>query len=221
LELAYQDIKDAFNAFNAKRGTDRPFILAGHSQGSMLLIRLLNDLAGSSLLEKLVVAYLPGSTISEEQLQRFGLEPCTEFDQLHCVAAWNARGPAYQEGKLEMVRDRATTRLCTNPISWRAGRGSRDRVAVFLETADHSPLAGVVETECQEGTLVVFKHPKLPRDWMSWLLDRALGEGNLHPVEYQLFWLNRGFRDLRSLPISSVNPFQGSEKGGSVSLHAD
>jgi hypothetical protein len=30
----------------------------------------------------------------------------------------------------------------------------------------------------------------LPRDFMSRLLDHTMGEGNHHPVEYQLFYMN-------------------------------
>lgn len=38
--------------------------------------------------------------------------------------------------------------------------------------------------------LVVSHLEKPPRDFMSRLLDRALGPGNYHPIEYQIFFVN-------------------------------
>jgi hypothetical protein len=50
LDLAYGDVLAAFDAFVAALPSDRPIILAGHSQGSLLLMRLLRDrVAGKPL----------------------------------------------------------------------------------------------------------------------------------------------------------------------------
>jgi hypothetical protein len=42
--------------------------------------------------------------------------------------------------------------------------------------------------QCKNGMLEVLIHGDMPRDFMSRLLDHTLGEGNYHPVEYQLFY---------------------------------
>jgi hypothetical protein len=42
--------------------------------------------------------------------------------------------------------------------------------------------------QCKDGTLVVAEIGKAPRNFMSRLLDYALGAGNYHPIEYQMFF---------------------------------
>ena len=51
---------------------------------------------------------------------------------------------------------------------------------------------GFASAQCQGGRLVVSLTGRPPRDFMSRLLDRTLGPGNYHPIEYQLF-----FADIR------------------------
>src|SRR5262249_27804609 len=43
IALAYTDVHRAFEEFNSRRGAGRPFILAGHSQGTVLAERLLHE----------------------------------------------------------------------------------------------------------------------------------------------------------------------------------
>jgi hypothetical protein len=42
----------------------------------------------------------------------------------------------------------------------------------------------------EEGTREILLGGDPPRDFMSRLLDHALGQGNHHPVELQLFYMN-------------------------------
>ena len=62
--------------------------------------------------------------------------------------------------------------------------------AVFLETEDHAPRLGFADARCVGGTLVVSKLGKVPRDLPSRILDRVMGAGNYHPIEYQIFFMN-------------------------------
>jgi hypothetical protein len=45
-----------------------------------------------------------------------------------------------------------------------------------------------VTARCAGGTLQVELRGTVPRDFMSRLLDRTLGAGNYHPIEYGLFF---------------------------------
>ena len=59
LPLAYEDVARAFEAFLAAIGPEQPFILAGHSQGSLHGAQLLREeIAGTPLEARLVAAYL-------------------------------------------------------------------------------------------------------------------------------------------------------------------
>jgi hypothetical protein len=195
--LAYDDVRRAFEAFEARRGPGRPFLLAAHSQGTVLAERLLYEaIAGTPRRDRLVAAYLIGGAVSVEGLRERApdLAPCAGPDDLHCVVAWNARGPAFVPNDFEMVRPDTRERLCTNPLSWRAdgapAPAQRNLGAVFLESDDPAPRPGFADAQCVDGTLVLRRVAAAPRDLPSRILDRVLGRGNYHAIEYQLFFMN-------------------------------
>jgi hypothetical protein len=197
IDLAYRDVRRAFDAFNARRGAGRPFILAAHSQGSILAERLLAEaIAGTALRDRLVAAYLPGGRLTVAGLRERApdVAPCAAPDDLHCVVAYNARGPAFRPNRWEVATPDPRERLCTNPLSWRpdgaAAPASANLGAVFLETADHAPRPAFADARCAGGTLVVSQVGSAPRDLPSRVLDHVLGSGNYHPIEYQIFFMN-------------------------------
>ena len=196
-DLAYADVRRAFSQFEAMRGPGRPFVLAGHSQGSVLAERLLFDaIAGTPLRDRLVFAVLPGGAVTVDGLRERvpDVPPCRTPDDLRCVVAWNARSPEYRPSAYELVRPDVRERLCTNPLSWTDDglRVSADHNlgAVFLEDEDKAPRPGFADAQCEGGRLVVREIGRAPRDLPSRILDRVLGKGNHHAIEYQMFFLN-------------------------------
>jgi len=197
IELAYTDVQRAFEAFQAKRGPERPFILASHSQGSVLAERLLYEvISGTPLRDRLVAAYLVGARVTEAGLRERApdIPPCRAADDLHCVVAWNARGPDYEPGEFDMARSDQRALLCTNPLTWSTNdslaAADLNLGAVFLETDDHAPKLEFADARCVGGTLVITRIGTAPRDLPSRILDRAMGRGNHHAIEYQLFFMN-------------------------------
>jgi hypothetical protein len=196
-DLAYTDVVRAFEAFQARRGADRPFLLAAHSQGSILAQRLLFEkISGTPLRDQLVAAYLPGGTVTQEGLREAApdIPPCRTTSDLHCVVAWNARGPEYVTNEFAMARSDRRTLLCTNPLSWQPDGApmpaDRNLGAVFLESDDPSPRLAFADAQCVDGTLVIREIGAAPRDLPSRILDHVLGAGNHHPIEYQIYFMN-------------------------------
>ncbi|WP_437579684.1 DUF3089 domain-containing protein [Sorangium sp. So ce887] len=198
IDVAYGDVRRAFDAFNARRGAGRPFLLAAHSQGTVMAERLLREaISGTALRDQLVAAYLVGGAITVDGLRERApdIPPCRAPDDLRCAVAWNARGAVYVPTEFEMHRTDPRERLCTNPLSWRTD-GARapadlNRGAVFLESDDRAPrtrLAG--DAQCVDGTLVLHDVGAAPRDLPSRILDRVLGKENYHAIEFQLFFMN-------------------------------
>ncbi len=64
---AFQDVKRAFNYFIENYSNNRPFILAGFSQGGKGVVELVKALP-SSLLKRMVAAYVIGYKVTEEDL---------------------------------------------------------------------------------------------------------------------------------------------------------
>jgi hypothetical protein len=197
IALAFDDVQHAFDAFNQRRGAGRPFILAAHSQGSVVAEQLLYEsIAGTPLRDQLVAAYLIGGGITSESLRERApdIEACRVPDDLHCVVAWNARGPAFVPNEYEVHVRSAGERVCTNPLSWlddgAHAPAEANLGAVFLETDDHAPRLAFADAQCVGGTLVVTRIGAAPRDLPSRILDHVLGSGNHHAIEYQIFFMN-------------------------------
>ena len=62
--------------------------------------------------------------------------------------------------------------------------------AVFLQSPNPELRPGLADAACVDGTLRVQLYAKVPRDLPSRILDWAMGKGDYHPIEYELFWSN-------------------------------
>src|SRR6185312_12193654 len=80
LELAYQDIRAAFQYYIKHYNNERPFIIAGHSQGTLMAYKLLQEFIDTTALHKqLVAAYLIGYHIEPGYFKN--LKPCDSASQ--------------------------------------------------------------------------------------------------------------------------------------------
>lgn len=195
LDLAYDDVRRAFLGFLERRGAGRPFVLAGHSQGSLLAARLLEEeIVGRPLQELLVVAVLPGAPVTTAWIAEVGLRACETPDEVGCVITYNARGPSYTPSLFDLRTFDDRPRACVNPLTGRADEehapASANVGAVFLEDDDRTLRAGFADAQCDDGVLVVRSLRPMPRDLPSRILDRVMGPENYHPVEVQLFFGN-------------------------------
>ena len=93
-----------------------------------------------------------------------------------------------------MHRPDGRERVCTNPLSWRPDSRATPRAlnlgAVFLESADPAPRPAFADARCADGTLIISEIGDAPRDLPSRLLDHVMGDGNFHPIEYQIYFMN-------------------------------
>lgn len=205
LDLAYQDVSAAFRHYLDHENHGRPFFLVAHSQGSAHALRLLREqIAGRPLRAHLVAAYLVGWPISQAVAARdFPDVPvCATPEQTGCLVSWNARAPKYQPGDFE-IREfpregeppaPPSPSVCVNPLTFHADEAAasvaQNQGAVFWEEAEPRIQPGFADAQCQGGTLAVATLGARKRDFASRLLDRALGPGNYHPIEYQIFFMN-------------------------------
>ncbi|MFN3288137.1 MAG: DUF3089 domain-containing protein [Sphingomonadaceae bacterium] len=127
IDFAWRDVERAWDAFLAAN-PDGPIILAGHSQGSLHLGRLLAQrIAGRPEAARIAAAYLPGWPISvEADLPALGLPACGSPTQAGCVMSWMSFAEpadgrfvreAFERQPGWTGRPRAgTAMLCTNPL---------------------------------------------------------------------------------------------------------
>ena len=115
LDLAYEDVKNAFEYYLKHFNADRPFIIAAHSQGSLHGMNLIRDMVDGTLLQqKLVVAYLPGWPVLKDQFQ--SIKPCASPEETGCFCSWRTVKKGYLPRRLHMPGKNI---LVTNPVTWK------------------------------------------------------------------------------------------------------
>ncbi|MEO8175311.1 MAG: DUF3089 domain-containing protein [Sphingomicrobium sp.] len=198
LDLAYGDVRAAFDAFVKQVPPNQPIILAGHSQGALHLMRLLKErVAGTPLQKRIAAAYVVGWPLSvAADVPALGLPVCTAPDQASCLLSWlSFAAPANPElvtdayqgsaGLAGGTRQRGDI-LCVNPLT-----GTRDGAArpeanpgTLVPSADLASAtlaAGQVGAHCDNGLLIL--DGAIPA-----LGPFVLPGNNYHVYDYALFW---------------------------------
>ena len=87
LQLAYSDIRAAFQHYLDYHDKGRPLVIAAHSQGSWHARWLLQEFFdGQPLQERLVAAYIPGMDIYPSDFE--AIKPCGSATDQQCYCAW-------------------------------------------------------------------------------------------------------------------------------------
>ncbi|HEX9948297.1 MAG TPA: DUF3089 domain-containing protein [Allosphingosinicella sp.] len=132
---AYGDVLAAWKEFLASRKKDRPFVLIGHSQGSIHLLKLLADeIEGKPVAKRMLSAILLGWAVEvpEGKLVGGSLKStplCTRVGQTGCVITYmsfRASAPPPAGSFLGRAARPGMTAGCTNPAALRGGRARLD-----------------------------------------------------------------------------------------------
>jgi len=203
LDFAYRDVLAAYEAFLRQAPADRPILLAAHSQGSLHLMRLLEErVRGAPEAERIAAAYVIGWPVSETaDLPMLPLPPCERPDQAGCVLSWQSFAEPADPKQVTDVYDASrgpqgvaragSAMLCTNPLTGARGggapreanRGTLIPNAEFTE-AEFRPRA--VPARCDlRGFLLVGDNDRLPE-----MGPYVLPGNNYHVYDYALFWAN-------------------------------
>ncbi|MCL6684750.1 DUF3089 domain-containing protein [Sphingomonas alba] len=95
--LAYSDVLHAWRNFLATRNSDRPFVLIGHSQGSLHLIQLIarEIETNPTVASRMKLAIIPGFDVMVPQGKLVGGDfkktpLCSKAGETGCVIAWTS-----------------------------------------------------------------------------------------------------------------------------------
>ena len=201
LDFAYQDIARGFDAFLAQIPRNRPIVLAGHSQGSLHLMRLLQEkVAGKPVADRIVAAYLPGWPISiTADLPALGLPGCAAPGQAGCILSWQAFADGGDPRLLTKHFDtttgltgaprKGTAMLCVNPLTGAPGTAAlatANKGALVPRTGLHGAdlVPAKVPARCDPRGLLLIGDA--PAGYGAYVLPG----GNFHVFDYALFWAN-------------------------------
>ncbi len=109
---AMADVDAAFENFIETKNNDRPFIIAGFSQGGKAVVELTKNLTAEER-EQLVAAYVIGYKVSEDDLQNSNITAATGADDTGVTICYNS--VATIEAINPMISD---SEICINPVNW-------------------------------------------------------------------------------------------------------
>ncbi len=196
LDLAYRDVLAAFDAFLAAQPTDRPIILAGHSQGALHLSRLLVD-RRDALKGRLVAAYVVGWPLSATaDLPATGLAACAAPDEAGCAMSWQSFAePANFSLILDAwdgtkgttgIERRRVDMVCTNPLTGGAAADAPASANLGTLVPDATfnlakLVPELVGAKCEQGFLIIDGAVPSMKSYV------IIGN-NYHVFDYALFW---------------------------------
>lgn len=200
LDLAYRDVAQAFDYFVDSLDADTPIVLAGHSQGSVHLMRLLREkVIGTPLESRVAMAYAIGWPISiRHDLPELGLPACAAPDQARCLVGWASFAEPAEPG-IFMTRYEGLPGLdgkprgqdpilCVNPLTGTMGgtAPASANAGTLKPNADYSSgelIPGAVPARCDaRGLLLIGDPPDIG--------SSVLPGNNYHAYDIPLFWRN-------------------------------
>lgn len=134
-DLAYADVLAAWRTYLARDNGGRPIVLIGHSQGSMLLQRLLADAIDGKPVQRLLLsAILPGTTVLVPPGKDVGgdlaaIPLCRSDRQTGCVVTWASYRDvpgAPADALFGRSRQAGLVAGCTNPARLEGGAAPLD-----------------------------------------------------------------------------------------------
>lgn len=190
LEVAYQDVKRAFDYYWTHYNKGKPFILAGHSQGSLHSQRLLAEvLQDSAVRQQLVTAYVIGWPIPQAYADSLQLPVCQNPTQTGCLISWNTQAPQAEVSMKEALGIEEDI-ICVNPLTWNTDTSYTERsynkgaLMPNKKKQEDEVLLYYTDAQIQEDLLIVTPSPSSQR------LQMPLSKGNYHIYDYNFFYHN-------------------------------
>jgi hypothetical protein len=179
-DLAYEDVKNAFEYYLKYFNDGRPIIIASHSQGTLHAARLLKEFFENKKLEKqLVCAYIIGLPVFTNYFKE--LQPCKDSLQTGCFITWRT----FKEGYVpEFVKKEKEIAYVTNPLTWTLNENlapSNINKGGILRNFN-KVIPGLVHAQAHGSVLWVNK----PKFFGNIFLTAK----NYHIADYNLFYMN-------------------------------
>lgn len=186
------DIYAALDYYFENYNEGRPFILAGHSQGSIMSIIVLGDYmqAHPEYYERMVAAYPIGFSVTKKWLEE---HPYLKFaegaDDTGVVVTWNTEGPG-NKGQDNIVVEEGA--ISINPLNWKRDdtyAGVEENLGSLVqneETGEYEIKDGIgdAQVDTERGVVIC----TTDTDYVP-AVD-VFGPASLHRLDYGLYYVN-------------------------------
>lgn len=182
-DLAYEDVKNAFQYYLKNENKGRPIIIASHSQGTTHAIRLLKEFFdGKDLSKQLICAYLVGMGVKKDSYQKIPI--CTDSTKTGCFVSWRTYRKDYAG---EWANRLDTSIVVVNPVTWKTTNEIADKSiqkgAVLYNL--NKVYANTQHTQA-EGSALWVSHPKFPGSFLYRSKNYHAGDINLFYVDIRM-----------------------------------
>lgn len=186
------DIYAALDYYFENYNDGRPFILAGHSQGSILSKIVLGDYmqAHPDYYERMVAAYPLGFSITKEWLEEHPYAKFAEGENdTGVIISWNTEAPG-NKGQDNIVVEEGA--LSINPLNWKLDgtyAGVEENLGSLVlneETNEYEVVDGLgdAQIDTERGVVICTTN----RDFVSF--PELFGSESLHSSDYSLYYAN-------------------------------
>lgn len=190
-----KDVTEAFDYFIKNLNNERPFILVGHSQGSMSLMVFLSEYMKQNpeIYKRMIAAYIIGYPVTAKYMaENPHLKFATGPDDTGVIISYCVQSPNLAPGSNTVVGDNVG--LVINPISWTTaetlattaeGLGSYmpDPITREFSRVDQYADARIDKTQ---GVLIC---STANEDSMH-VLSPGFAKGNYHSFDYPFYYFN-------------------------------
>ena len=136
LPVAIDDVRSAFHYYLEHLNNGRPFVLAGFSQGALIMLELMKEMDDKTF-KRMIAAYALGTSISEDMLQQNGhIKAAQGASDTGVTICYNS----VKDVKYIKPFVAAPNVMCINPVNWHTDATPatlHDTITVTLSPEHH------------------------------------------------------------------------------------
>ena len=200
LDMPFDDITAALDYYFENCNGGRPFILAGHSQGSAMILLLLRTYFKEhpDYYARMVAAYTIGYSVTKDYLKANPhLKFATGESDTGVIIAWNTEGPKNVETNANNIVVLPGT-MSINPLNWKIDEtyapASLNMGSIVLDENTGEPEFGDIGADAQinlaRGTVITnAKDTPMPED-VAKVAAEFFGPDGRHAYDYMYYYNN-------------------------------
>lgn len=185
--IPYYDIENALDYYFKHYNKNKPFIIAGHSQGSMLIILLLTKYFNKhkEYIKKMICAYIIGCAPSISMINQYNyLKFATNKYESGVIVSWNTEGEKAYGPSIILPNDP----YVINPLNWTI---TNKYASVKENKGSLNPKTGKIGIGIGDAQINLKRGTLMCRTINDFIEPSSIFQvGSLHQYDYSLYYNN-------------------------------